>query len=257
MIQFLLGYILFFNGFNKISPIILGLLALLFSAFQKIFVLTIIFGMTLWESIDIFFRFITDKFLPASIAINQLNLSYIIVGVYTLSHLIGGFFAGVYASKLPAKLSKQNDEKINLINYELNDFLNNKTKKKKKRRWWKKRFNLSIFIFSILLIAISYLFDEVDQTIATKIIVMLIRSILIIIVWYYFVSPLLLKYLKKYLSKKRKYQAAEVENIISIFPNIRAIIKYSWNETQNTKGIKRLIIFLDKILIHYLLFEKS
>lgn len=257
MIQCLLGYILFFKGFNKISSVVLGLLALLFSAFQKLFVLTIIFGMTLWESIDIFFKFIADKFLPSSLSIDQLNISYFIVGAYTLSHFVGGLIAGIYASRLPSRLSEQSAEKINLINFELNDFLDNNPKKKKKRRWWKKRFNLSIFIFSILLIIISYLFDEVDQTIVAKIIIMLVRSILIIIAWYYFVSPLLLKFLKKYLLKKRKYQAADVENIISIFPNIRAIIKYSWTETQNIKGIKRLFIFFDKILIHYLLFEKS
>ena len=256
MFQCLLGYILFFNGFNKISPIILGLFALLFSAFQKVFVLTIIFGMTLWESIDVFFKFVINAFGADSLGIEKINVSYVIVGTYTFIHIIGGLAAGIYASKLPKRISLQNADDINLMNLEINDFLNSGISKKEKRTWWKKRFNISIFIFSVMLIVLSYLFKEVDQTITSKVIIMLFRSILIIVVWYYFISPLMLKFLNKYLAKRKKYQAAEIENIISIFPNIKAIIKYSWSESENIKGIKRILIFMDKVLIHYLLFEK-
>ena len=103
-LQSILGYILFFGGFKKTSAILLGFLSLLLSSFQKIFILTIIFGMTLWESIDIFFDFVLKKLLPGSLNIEIYNVTYFVVGTYIFTHVIGGLFAGWYASILPEPL---------------------------------------------------------------------------------------------------------------------------------------------------------
>ncbi|MFZ1290026.1 MAG: hypothetical protein WAR79_08045 [Melioribacteraceae bacterium] len=254
-IQSLLGYILFFKGFNKLSPILLGILSLLYSAFQKIFVLTIIFGMTLWESIDIFFKFVIDQILPNSINIVQLKISYIIVGIYVCVHLISGILAGFYASNIPQRLQTINVEKNILLNNQLNDFLLNRKSKTKKKKWWKKPSNIGIFIFSIIVIILSYFVKDFDKNIAFNIIIMLFRSVMIIVIWYYLISPVALKFVNKFLMKRKQKQAEEVESIVSVFPIIKSIIKYSWNETQNVKNVKRVFTFLDKILIHYLLLE--
>jgi hypothetical protein len=257
MLQSVLGYLLFFRGFNKFSPIVLGLLSLLFSAFQKLIILTIVFGMTLWESIDIFFEFVVNKIIPNSDLINQVSISYLIVGAYVTSHIVGGLLAGWYASSLPARLTKHSEDKIFTMNNEINDFLNSTSKKKRKRKWWQKPSSIAVFIFSLLLILISFLFEEVDKGIAIRVITMLGRSVLIIVIWYYFISPLLLKFVNNLLSKKRKKQAEEIENIVQLFPSIKSIIKYSWSNTQINRGVKRIIIFIDSVLINYLLFERS
>jgi hypothetical protein len=255
MLQSILGYILFFKGFNKISAILLGFLALLFSAFQKVIILTLVFGMTLWESIDIFFDFVFNKILPNYSSSDTFSLSYLIVGLYILSHLFGGLLAGWYAAILPSRLKEHDREKIIKLSNNINDFLEIKPKKKK-RKWWLKPSSLILFIFSLIVISISFLFEEVDQNIATQIIIMLVRSILIIIIWYYFVSPILLRFVKKILSGKQKNRADEIDSIVKVFPNIKLIIKYSWSETYNLRGLKRIVIFLDQVLMHYLLFEQ-
>jgi hypothetical protein len=257
MLQFVLGYILFFGGFNKISAILLGFFSLLFSAFQKIIILTLLFGMTLWESIDIFFNFVLDKLLPDSLNINETSFSYLIIGVYIALHIIGGLVAGWYASILPSRLAIHNLGKIESMNENVNDFLNSNNKGKRKRKWWLKPSGIILFLFLIFVIIISFLFDEVDSSIATKIAIMFARSIVIIIVWYYFISPLLLKFVNKVLLTKKQKRTEEIENIVHVFPNIKSIIKYSWNKTHNYKGIKRIIIFIDSVFINYLLFERN
>ncbi|MCW8849562.1 MAG: hypothetical protein OQJ81_06235 [Melioribacteraceae bacterium] len=257
MLQFVLGYILFYGGFNRISAILLGFFSLLFSAFQKIIILTLVFGMTLWESIDIFFDFIMNKILPASLNLNDTSFSYLIIGTYITLHIIGGVIAGWYASILPSRLAMHNSEKIESMNENVNDFLNSDTKGKRKRKWWLKPSGIILFLFLIFVIIISFLFDEVDSSIATKIAIMFARSIVIIIVWYYFISPLLLKFVNKVLLTKKQKRAEEIENIVQVFPNIKSIIKYSWNKTQNYKGLKRIIIFIDSVFINYLLFERN
>lgn len=256
LLQSILGYLLFFNGFNKISPILLGLLALLFSALQKIIILTLVFGMTLWESIDIFFDFVLNRLLPNLSELDQFSLSYVLVGAYILSHILGGLLAGFYASRLPGRINEHDEERIIKLNSNINDFLEIKPKKKQKRKWWLKKSSIALFGFSLIIITISFLFEEVDKNIATQVLIMLVRSTLIIVIWYYFISPFLLKFVNKLLSKKRKRRASEIDSIVNVFPNIKSIIKYSWNETRNLKGLKRIAIFFDRVLIHYLLFEQ-
>ncbi|MCB9211776.1 MAG: hypothetical protein H6609_20635 [Ignavibacteriales bacterium] len=257
LLQSLLGWLLFYRGFNKISPVVLGFFSTLFSGFQKIFILTLVFGMTFWESIDIFFQFIVEQLLPNSQSFDQISLSYAIIGLYITLHLIGGLIAGIYASKLPARLLMHNDEKINVMSNNISDFVNSIPTKKKRKKWWNKPSSIALLVFFLLLIVISLLFDQVENNLATNVLTMLLRSILIIVIWYYFISPLLLKFINKYLTKKKKRHAKEIETIVQIFPHIKSIIKYSWNETREIRGIKRLFIFFDNVLIHYLLFESG
>lgn len=257
MLQAVLGYILFFRGFNKISAIVLGFLSLLFSAFQKIIILTLVFGMTLWESIDIFFEFIIGKLVPENINIDQLSFSYIIIGAYLASHIIGGFIAGWYASILPGRLRMHSADKIISMSENINGFLNSVKSPSKKKKWWLKPSSIFLLIFLLTVILISFLFEEVDSNIAVKISTMFIRSIFIIIIWYYFLSPLLLKLVSKILSNKKQKQADEIESIVQLFPNIKSIIKFSWNKTVSYRGMKRIIIFVDNVLINYLLFERN
>lgn len=256
-LQSVLGYLFFFRGFKKISAILLGFFSLLFSSFQKIIILTLIFGMTLWESIEIFFDFVLNKLLPESQNIEMYNITYIVVGAYIVTHVLGGLFAGWYASILPEKISKHSDDKKLIIQNSIGDFLDSTKKKKKRKKWWKKPSTIFIFLISVGVIFISFQFEEVDQGIAPKIIAMLIRSILIIVVWFYFISPILLKFVNNVLLKKKKKQAKEIENIVELFPNIKAVIKYSWSEVQSIKGLKKYLVFLDNILINFILFEES
>ena len=257
MLQAVLGYILFYGGFNRISALLLGFFSLLLSAFQKIIILTLVFGMTLWESVDIFFDFVIDKIFPSTLNFSQSSFSYLIVGTYIFIHIIGGVIAGWYASILPSRLEFNTSKKINTMNENVNDFLNSNTKSHRKRKWWLKPSGIVLFIFLLFVIAISFLFEEVDSNIAAKIAVMFLRSVIIIVIWYYFISPLLLKFVNKILLSKKQKRAEEIENIVQVFPNIKSIIKYSWNKSQNYKGLKRIIIFIDSVFINYLLFERN
>ena len=62
-IQGLLGYLLFLSkSFFRISALLLGIFTLFFSGIQKIVVLTLVFGNTLWKSVNIFIKQISKEF---------------------------------------------------------------------------------------------------------------------------------------------------------------------------------------------------
>lgn len=252
IIQCLLGYLLFFRGFNKISPILLGFLALLFSAFQKIIVLTVIFGMTFWESIDVFFFFIVDNFLPNNGVDRSISLSYVIIALYFSIHILGGIFAGLYATNLPGRLRKgeydQNHAK---------EFINssgefNDERKKSKKNWWLRPKYLILLFFFLFIIVLTFLVEDIENAFAVEVSIMIIRSILIILIWYYFISPLLLKIMNKYLTGKSQRKVEEINNIVKLFPKIKSIVKYSWQKASNMKMHVRIFYFLDTVLITYI-----
>ncbi|MEE9430438.1 MAG: hypothetical protein V3V16_05315, partial [Melioribacteraceae bacterium] len=174
------------------------------------------------------------------------------IGVYMFIHIAGGVLAGYYASNIPSKIDVALLERKQ-FKLEISKELIGR--KKKRKKWWRRTSSLVLITFSIILISLSFLFEQLGNSVAQKVIFMLIRSVVIIVVWFYLISPLLLKYVKKILSKKLKHQAEEVENIISIFPNVRAIIKYSWTQSSNLKGVRRIVEFLNLVLINFLVLD--
>lgn len=255
VVQSMLGYILFFKGFNKLSPIILGVVSLLLSSVQKIFVLTVIFGVTLWKSINIFFDFVITKVFKLSTLSLGIEASYIIIGAYILLHLAGGLFAGIFAVKIPFKIEKEAGN--HKQNKEIKLAVTNELigKKKKRKKWWFRPSSILLFVFSILMIFLSFYYEELGSGIARKIIVMWVRSGLIIIVWFYFISPFLIKIVRRYLAKKQKSHSEEINTIINIFPNIRAVIRISWEQCSNKKGFAKIVKLLELVLVNFILLD--
>ena len=255
MLQSILGYILFWKGFNKISPVILGVVSLLLSSVQKIFILTLIFGVTLWESINIFFDFVIKKVFNLSGNSLGIEMSYILIGAYILLHIVGGFLAGIFAIKIPGKIEKQSTNKLK--NSAFNIAVTNELigKKKKRKKWWLRPSSILLFVFSILLLVLSFNYEELGSGLAKKVVIMWIRSFLIIVVWFYFISPILIKIVRNYLAKKQKSHSEEIDSIINIFPNVRAVIKVSWNECSDKKGLGKIFKLIELVLINFILLD--
>lgn len=230
----------------KVSSLILGIFASMYSAFQKIFLLTLVFGNTLWESIDQFSAFVLKQFSISTAA--NLKISWWLIGIYGSIHLLGGIAAGIIAGRLPAwitKLSERND--IPALQFQNNSSRGNidqNKNKKKKRRWWKKPTGIIILTFPVVMVSLSYIFPEFGKNKVYEIVNMIIRSLLIVFVWFTFVAPLILKFFKRLIDKKRIIYSSEIDEIISLFPHLRTIINESWKISATQKGLNRLKAFL-------------
>ena len=258
LLQGIVGEFLF-NSKNhfKIKTIILSIFILTSSALQKIIILTIVFSNSLWESIDTFAKFIFNQF-GSSYYHYDLNLSYIIIGLYLLMHLVMGIYIGIFAAGLPENLKYLSTRETGNIR-SLYEIRNKKTeisisRHKNSKTWWKKKSGIIIFIFSLTMIILSYTYPEMDQNISLKIIVMLVRSIFIIFIWYKYLSPFLLKKLKYFLSKKAAISYNQVEEMINIFPQFKIVISNSWKQTSNLNGIKKINAFISNSIAAILFF---
>jgi hypothetical protein len=245
----LLGFLLF-NVFNlkKTAPILLGFFALLFSSFQKVIVFTVLFGMTFWESIDIFVEFVLKQLSIASEL--EVSFSYLIILIYASVHIVGGIVAGITALKIPTWVDnfshKIDYSRIVPTNKEKED---NSKKKSKRKFWYQKLSGIIFIIIAIVLVILSYTTTMFDSNLPVKIIVMFVRSIVITTLWFLILAPYVLRIIKKLLSKKKSEYSIEVENIITLLPEMKAAVKYSWEESKSKNGFGRIKLFLSYIFV--------
>lgn len=249
-IQGLLGYLLFNNKkYFKISALTLGILTLLYSGFQKIIVLTVLFGNTLWKSVNIFIKGITKEFLQIGIP-SELNYSLIFVIIYVGIHLIVGILTGLYAGKLPQKIQKYSESLPKLNFNELTDSI--PQKKKKKRLWIFRPTGMAIIIISIVVLLLTFIIPEYSDA-KFEILVMILRALVLTFIWYVFLSSFFRKTFQRFLNKNQSQHAQEVNEMLNLFPQFRKIVSYCWKESQSQKGFRRLPHFLSRSFYYLLL----
>ncbi len=218
---------------------LLGIGAGLFSGFQKLLVVTLVFGNTFWKSTDIFLNYIISQFTQDTFT--GIRYSYILAGVYIGIHLISGFFFGIAAGRIPFSLqflnSSVNDE-IKLLNNEL--FV----EKRIKRKWWTRPSGIIIILSSISAAILSYMSPISGNNLAVDIVIMIVRSLVIMFLWYTFLSPFILKLFQQYLSRKSRSYSVKIETMVSTFPRFRILISHAWSRTSDQKGFIRIKNFI-------------
>lgn len=249
LVQGLLGQLLFYNKrFFELSALVLGISALLLSALQKVIILTFLFGNTLWESIDVFADHVMKQF--GVIENSSVNFSWILIGGYITLHLLGGIIFGIIAGRLPKWIEKRISEDYQYDRTLISNFTFGR---KRKKPFWEKPTTL-IFIFFLSLFLLFSLTDEtfgVNQL--SKVIIMLIRSVIVMTLWFFLISPLLLKLFHKLLKQKMARYSAEIDEIVNIFPQFRHIIALSWKKSSAFNGINKFRYFLSYSFILLLL----
>jgi hypothetical protein len=248
-LQGLLGY-LFFSliKIEKIAAVLLGFFALLFSALQKFIILTIIFGNTLWNSLDDFVNYILLQ-LNIDFSGHSISFSIILICVYSIVHVAFGIYFALKAAALPHKL----EEKSYLLteafrNYLTEDIFVRKDSPKKKR-WWKKKSGMVLIIFFISLMILTYFEPVFQKNRVYEILIMLLRSFVITFLWFVIISPFVITRFNKFIEKNKFERASEINRVTALFPEFKKIINYTWKSSADLKKFKRLRKFLSDSII--------
>ncbi len=254
-LQGLLGYLLFFSKrFYRTSALLLGILTLFFSGIQKIVVLTILFGNTLWKSINIFINQVLEEYL--SLGINSdLHYGYLLIGTYVSIHILAGIFIGIYAGRLSRKIKYYSEQIPKDILDESENNIPHKDKKRKKKSWLLRPTGIVILGILITVLIYTYLFPAKTDIVAIDVMIMIIRSILLTLIWYILLAPIVKNIFNKYLSSKKSTYAKEIDEIITLFPQFRKVVSYCWKNSKNKKGLKRIHYFLSTSFYYLILIK--
>lgn len=248
LFQGFLGQILFSKRENfKLSCIILGCLALIESALQRILVLVILYGTDFWKAIN--------EFIEHSLGLHEMNNYALFVALgYVLIHAIVGIYIGVKAANL---IQQTRDWQLVHKEFLIQNLDQIEIIKKEKRG--KKHIKKVFFIFWIILILlfIQSIF-KIGQPVLTqnKAFLVLLRSILIFLTWYFVLSPILVVWIKKKLKTQEAKSRNDIAKILQLLPNTEKIFSKSWQLSSSRKYVKRIALFWKILWMNILIFDE-
>lgn len=237
--QGLMGELLFWNRkYFRLMCVLLAVLAMVESAFQRVFSMTILYGNDIWTAINAFIQ----KFTGSD---NPTDYSYFIILWYGLIHLVVGVLLGLWIGGLPNRIRNMKNFGEQ---YHIDPSPAALSAPQRKR---KKGMRLFLFVIWILLLGIYIQsFFKIGtpllpSSLALKI---LIRSIIIILTWYFLISPVLKQLLHKWLEKKKQQSAQQVQQVLDLLPSTQGLISRSWQLAGTHKGWKRIQLFCKIVL---------
>lgn len=234
--QGILGAFLFSKFSCKgATLVVFGVLTFLESALQKLVILTVLYGTAFWEAVDIYGQWVQTKLQLFMASSTSSVLIAVYLSVYALCGILAGLFIRSIVDILASK--QQEDFYINSDDKDI-DMLKYKPKVRSKRKLiW-----IWLVTVAVLVIAFGILGDSLLGW--KKAVYILLRSLLILMLWYLVVGPLILKVVQSYLVKKKSQYQQDISNTMDLLPYLTPIIRQSWKETSHLKGYTRFKFFV-------------
>ena len=250
LIQGAVGELLFLKKrFFKPAAFILTLFSLLYSAFQHLLILTIIFGKQFWVAIDIFLNKITQSFSKGAV-----HYSLYIVLFYIGCYLVAGIVGGFLNIKIIKKVQAGSDANVllqqldGLVINDNNAFSNSPSVKKKKN--W-----LMVFGGLMLLLLIASYLPFLNAGFSkSKVLEVILRGVIIILVWSFFITPLLRMQMQKWITRYKEKKAGSIQQVVALLPGIKIIVEQSWALSQQPGKWLRFKSFINNtvlLIVHH------
>lgn len=244
--QAVFGAFLFSNfSWKGVTFMVLGFVTFLESASQKLIVLTIVYGENLWEAIDIYGYWVQNKMN----FISETSSTSILIGIYLTVYGVGGILAGIFIKSILKIISQEKKQEFHLP--KLAESLPNQKNKKKSF----KTKVIWVWLITVAIIVLAFAIFGGPLFGWEKAIYIVLRSFLILMLWYLVLGPLLLKLIRNYLSKKESKYQNDISNAMDLFPYFRQIISYTWKESKHFKGYERFKYFMAKSISNCINFE--
>ena len=244
--QALLGALLFSRfSWKGASIVILGMVTFLESALQKLLILTIIYGTELWEAINIYGEWVQKKMNFVS----ETSTTSVLVTSYLLVYGICGLLAGLFIKSVIKIIAKKRETDFYL------ETQNEITEKSSSGGSFKAKV-IWIWLITVAIIVFAFAFFGGDLLGWKKGLYIMLRSFLILMIWYLIIGPLLLKLIRKYLNKKESQYKEDITNAMDLFPYFRQIISITWKETKHLKGYTRFKYFMANSIFNCIHFKR-
>ena len=236
----------------RVAALLLAVLALLESAFQKLLVMTLLFGMPLWKSLDAFIDSVLQKFGMLSDGASVAGSQWV-VGGYLGLYFAGGIFIGWLAGRLPAEVSAAAGRL--LAPADPGTEPSGEPTGRPRKAFWKRPFFFWI-TGALLLLSGIYIFSPGARQ-ALEPLWLFVRVTGLIAIWYFVVGPFLMRMVQRFLKKKAAEYHEEVTAALDLLPVFRQLSRAAWQETRHLKGLPRGKELTVRIITYALLFSKK
>lgn len=244
-LQGILGSVFYRNkNINFIKIFIFSMSVAIITGFHKVIVLTILFGESLWISLNELF---SHALKTLNINSSEINFSLWIIILYASIHIIFGIISAFIVNNLLGKISKENIPS-NLILNKTSDNLKSENKKRSKLK------KFILITVSFLIILASYLIGIENDKNIYSVFIILLRAVSIILIWVYLVAPVIQKLILKYYAKNK--QTEEYNEIQNVIPELKKIISACWESSKTKTKTGRVYLFLLSLFSVLLFYEE-
>lgn len=224
------------------SILLLSSLAMIESVFQKLLILTLIYGKGLWKAMDELVAYVIKQF-----GMTSGNGSRWIVGTYLCVYIIGGIIIAWIAYKMIKSFYAEKDmyklTSAEIINEEIYNGSTVKRKSLFPKLWM---MILLLAVISVVLFIFSADAEKGWLAVAKTV----SWTLLAIFVWYMLIGPLLTKLIQKLLQKQESRYSDEVLNALSFLPVMRRLASLAWQKSKSYSGLARWQFFFSA-MIHW------
>ncbi|MDZ7344170.1 MAG: hypothetical protein ONA90_06610, partial [candidate division KSB1 bacterium] len=253
--QALLGALLFGALSNlRLAALLLGILGLLETALQKILVMTIIYGNSLWESIDVFFNYVLQQF-GLMTAAADFRASLWLIGLYVGLHALAGVFVGWLAGNLPNEIRRALADPARRQLPRPAPVASRHEIGNSQKPFWKGRVAKILLLLIIVASILTFLTPAMAGY--KKGFYVILRAAVVLSLWYFVAAPLVMKLLQRFLKNKSARHAAEIKNILRFFPRLKDYARRLWPASAAQKSWRRWKYFLVALVVFALTFDEA
>ncbi|MEO6696119.1 MAG: hypothetical protein ABIY50_11900 [Ignavibacteria bacterium] len=253
--QTVTGALLFISKkFMMLSGVMLGVITSVLSSVQRIVVLTLLFGNAFWETVDKFAAYVYNEFSGNKELPLNFKFSHWLIGAYILIHAIVGFIVGLYATRLAKKIISENEDRqifLDEFSKKISDEEIESTRMtSKNRNKFFKTSRIILYIFLITSLILSYVLKDNSGSNyfnSKSLWIMLLRSVIIMVLWFKVFAPLLGKLLRSKLMKSKNKYSSEIHYTLNALPLVKKLSVFTWNKADG-KGITKLSNFVSLMI---------
>jgi hypothetical protein len=219
-----------------------GIFSLVYSAVQKFVVLTLLFGMNLWNALDKYVNYVREQLFH--ISEQSFSFSFWLILIYVIFHAVWGILIGLLAARIPSWIERE--KQSGLFNEYVQEVKNARQEfevKIKKRGFIKKHY---LLILGMILVILSYFFPVKGFN---QNIVYVFRALVFIVLWFRVLPPLVYAGIKR-LSKTTKFGNQEkLSAIVALFPELKKMTQVSLAHARRANGLKKIKVFISVMLM--------
>ena len=229
----------------RLASVVLAILAMAESALQKIIIMTLIYGKSLWLALDKLFESICKEF---SLRVD-VSFSLVLIGSYVFLYIIWGVCIGWFAASLPGRIDQRKAEILEWYSRQQAGLPGDRvTRKGRKKRVWVIYLLVLTFILTVFLLSGN----------SKQVLFIVGRSLAAVLLLFFVLRPIINALLQRWLRRQQHARGREAALIIALLPGIRSYVTPCWQLAgRQSSKLRRLQYFIYYMVALTLYDEKN
>ena len=228
----------------RLGALLLGLLALWEGAVQKLLVMTILYGKSLWEAVDSVGQWILVRMGsgPGELSPTGWFLVFY-MGYYTVAGLVTGGLAGAIPNEIARAWKKPRPASLHGAGE--SPFADASLPSRK--RWWRRTPFKTGAVLLALMAVLAWLYPGQEGW--ARGVRVFARATVVLVAWMLAVRPLGEALFRRFRRREQGVYGAEVVRALEQFPALRQAAAVAWRESADARGFRRWKYFLVELIV--------